>query len=205
MNTKTLNFFSYNLAKTNVVLVFRPPKSSRLYRDQFPVVWKVMTFRGPGHGKAFVKYSARLAFGYAQTDADSLVSTAAWTELKTNDITGASGAPGDSTKHFVCKNNSDVPADLNIGLVSGDGTNESFEPTLIFRGVGAGSTLTAQFTPVLQAYVTRDYQVSQLLRGEMETDRIWETNLDEIDEVTSWAFREDDSTGEFSITPAGGA
>ncbi|KAG8738563.1 hypothetical protein FRC10_006688 [Ceratobasidium sp. 414] len=215
MATKTLNFYSYNLMKdTSVVLVFQPPETSKLFKDQFPVVWKVITFRARGHGKATVKYAARLAFGYAQTDADNLVDSAAWTEVRSGDMTSITGGANEKrfggitkregTKLLVCKNNSSGRADLSIGFVKGDGIDQRFEPTLVWQGVGAKSNITAQFTPILRAYVTRDYQASQLLRGEIETDQIWEMNINELDDVTGWRFEEDDSNGGFSITPAGG-
>ncbi|KAG8793425.1 hypothetical protein FRC12_002800 [Ceratobasidium sp. 428] len=186
MATKTLNFYSYNLQKdTSVVLMFQPPATDKLFKDQFPVVWKVITFRARGdYGKATVKYAARLAFGYAQTDADNLVDSGAWTEVR---------------------NNSSGRTDLSIGFVKGDGIDQRFEPTLVWTGVGAKSNITAQFTPVLRAYVTRDYQASQLLRGEVETDTIWEQNINELNDVTGWNFQEDNANGGFSITPAGGA
>ncbi|KAG8793413.1 hypothetical protein FRC12_002788 [Ceratobasidium sp. 428] len=88
-----------------------------------------------------------------------------------------------------------------IGFIKGDGANQMFEPTLVCTGVNADSRITAQFTPVLQAYVTRDYQVSELLRGEFETDKVWEQNVSELDDVTGWNFVEDDESGQFSITP----
>ncbi|KAG8701180.1 hypothetical protein FRC09_005517 [Ceratobasidium sp. 395] len=237
MATKTLNFYSYNLQKdTSVVLMFQPPSNDKLFKDQFPVVWKVITFRARGHGKATVKYAARLAFGYAQTDADNLVDSGAWTEVRSGEMTSIQGDAGEKrfggitkregTKLLVCKNNSSGRADLSIGFVKGDGIDQRFEPTLVWTGVGAKSNITAQFTPVLRAYVTRDYQgmayqsqpptrttsnqtptpiASQLLRGEIETDTIWSQNINELDDVTGWNFEEDDANGGFSITPAGGA
>ncbi|KAG8793422.1 hypothetical protein FRC12_002797 [Ceratobasidium sp. 428] len=216
MATKTLNFYSYNLQKdTSVVLLFRPPANNKLFKDQFPVVWKVITFRARGHGKATVKYAARLAFGYAQTDADNLVDSGAWTEVRSGEMTSITGDAGEKrfggvtkregTKLIVCKNNSSGRADLSIGFVKGDGIDQRFEPALVWTGVGAKSNVTAQFTPVLHAYVTRDYQASQLLRGEIETDEIWSQNINELDDVTGWNFEEDDANGGFSITPSGGA
>ncbi|KAG8701176.1 hypothetical protein FRC09_005513, partial [Ceratobasidium sp. 395] len=89
------------------------------------------------------------------------------------------------------------------GFVKGDGIDQRFEPTLVWTSVGAKSNIAAQFTPVLRAYVTRDYQASQLLRGEVETDTIWEQNINELNDVTGWNFQEDDANGGFSITPAG--
>jgi hypothetical protein len=65
------------------MLMFQPPKTSKLFCEQFPVVWsksyahfvdmnltiytEVITFRAKGRAKASVHYVARLAFGYAQT------------------------------------------------------------------------------------------------------------------------------------------
>ncbi|CUA77327.1 hypothetical protein RSOLAG22IIIB_06656 [Rhizoctonia solani] len=151
MATKTLNFYAYGLQKdTTVMLMFEPPNNHKLFKDQFPVVWKVITFRAKGHAKASIQYGARLAFGYAQTDQDNLVDSAAWVEVR----------------------------------------------------VRAGSNVTAQFTPNLTAYVTRDYKATEMLRGEVETDAIWTRNLNELDDVTGWNFVEDDASGAFSIVPS---
>ncbi|KAG9084525.1 hypothetical protein FRC06_004047 [Ceratobasidium sp. 370] len=215
MATKTLNFYSYDLKHdTTVMLMFKPPNSQKLFVDQYPVVWKVITFRARGHGKAAVKYVNRLGFGYAQTDSDNLVDSAAWTEVVSGDMTSIIGGAGEKrfgettkredTKLLVCKNNSSGRADLSIGFVKGYGVNQRYEPTLVWAGVGAKSNITAQFTPVITAYVTRQYQTSQLLRGAVETDAIWECNLNELNDVTGWNFVEDSASGSFSIEPASG-
>ncbi|KAG9096236.1 hypothetical protein FS749_008867 [Ceratobasidium sp. UAMH 11750] len=216
MASKTLNFYSYDLMHdTTVMLLFNPPNSQKLFVDQYPVVWKVIAFRARGHGKATVKYVNRLGFGYAQTDADNLVDSAAWTEVKSGDMTCITGGANEKrfgktiqredTKLLVCKNNSSGRADLSIGFVKGDGINQRYEPTLVWTGVGAKSNITAKFTPVITAYVTRQYQASQLLRGAVETDAIWECNLNELNDVTGWNFIEDTASGSFSIEPASGA
>ncbi|KAG8736739.1 hypothetical protein FRC10_008981 [Ceratobasidium sp. 414] len=200
MATKTLNFYTYGLQKdTTVMLMFQPPSNVKLYRDQFPVVWKVITFRAGGHAKASVKYVARLAFGYAQTSGDMSSITGSAGDKRFGPTTKREG-----TKLLVCKNNTDQRANLSIGFVKGDGIDQRFEPTLVWMGVGSKSNITAQFTPILTAYVTRDYQESQLLRGEVETDAIWTQNINEIDDVTGWNFTEDDSSGSFVIEPANG-
>ncbi|KAG9101285.1 hypothetical protein FS749_008257 [Ceratobasidium sp. UAMH 11750] len=85
--------------------------------------------------------------------------------------------------------------------MKGDGVDQHFEPTLVWQGVGSGSSITAQFTPIVQAYVTDEYQTSQLLRGDIVSDLIWQMNLSELHEVTDWKFEEDDSNGAFSIIP----
>jgi hypothetical protein len=77
------------------MLMFQPPDNSKLYRDQFPVVWSKLHshfylvkclmggFQRPeiikfvpnpmGNAKATVRYVSRLAFGYAQTVSPSLL------------------------------------------------------------------------------------------------------------------------------------
>ncbi|KAG9085642.1 hypothetical protein FRC06_003526 [Ceratobasidium sp. 370] len=225
MASKTLNFYTYGLQKdTTVMLMFEPPSDVKLFRDQFPVVWKIITFRAGGHSKASVKYVARLAFGYAQTarfslnarnDDNNLVDSAAWVEVMSGDMSSITGGPGqkrfgpttkrEGTKLLVCKNNTNERANLSIGFVKGNDINQRFEPTLVWTGVGSKSNITVQFTPILTAYVTRDYQASQLLRGEVETDKIWSQNLNELDDVTGWNFVEDDTSGAFSIEKANGA
>ncbi|CAE6476488.1 unnamed protein product [Rhizoctonia solani] len=213
MATKTLNFYAYGLQKdTTVMLMFEPPNSHKLFKDQFPVVWKVISFRAKGHAKASVQYVARLAFGYAQTDQDNLVDSAAWVEVQSGDITSISGGPGqkrfgentkgNGSKLLVCKNNTDGRANLSIGFVKGESINQRYEPTLVWTGVGSKSNVTAQFTPNLTAYVTRDYKATEMLRGEVETDAIWTCNLNELDDVTGWNFIEDDANGGFSIEKA---
>jgi hypothetical protein len=81
--------------------------------------------------------------------------------------------------------------------------------------------VTSRFTPIVQAYVTRDYQckrifpilrllliicpenlASEIIRGEFESDPIWEQDLNEVEEVTKWNFVEDDANGAFRIEPA---
>ncbi|QRV94541.1 hypothetical protein RhiJN_22559 [Ceratobasidium sp. AG-Ba] len=213
MATKTLNFYTYNLQRdTTVMLMFQPPNSGKLYKDQFPVVWKIITFRAGGHAKAVVRYAARLAFGYAQADDENLVDSSAWVEVKSGDITSVTGDYGvkrfgevsrrQDTRLLVCKNNTKERANLSIGFVKGDGLDQRYEPTLLWTGVGAKSNITAQFTPVLTAYVTRDYKESQMLRGEVETDPIWSQDLNMLDDVTSWNFVEDGASGSFFIERA---
>ncbi|CAE7230706.1 unnamed protein product [Rhizoctonia solani] len=210
MASKTMHFYAYGLQRdTSVMLLFEPPSNSKLFRDQFPVVWKVINFRAKGHAKASVHYGARLAFGYAQTDQDNLVDSASWVEVQSGEISRISGGPGqkrfgdvtksEGTKLLVCKNNTQGRANVSIGFIRGDGIHQRYEPTLIWTGVGAGSNVTAQFTPIITAYVTRDYKATEMLRGEVETDAIWRCNLNELDDVTGWYFVEDDATGGFRI------
>ncbi|CAE6496407.1 unnamed protein product [Rhizoctonia solani] len=195
MASKTIHFYAYglqNCSKINFLL------SGASYMQ-------VINFRAKGHAKASVQYGARLAFGYAQTDQDNLVDSASWVE--SGDISSISGGPGqkrfgdvsksEGTKLLACKNNTESRANVSIGFIRGDGIHQRYEPTLVWTGVGSGSNVTAQFTPILTAYVTRDYKATEMLQGEVETDAIWRCNLNELDDVTGWYFVEDDASGGF--------
>ncbi|KAG9096237.1 hypothetical protein FS749_008868 [Ceratobasidium sp. UAMH 11750] len=215
MATKTLNFHTYGLQKeTFLMLMFEPPNTSRLYRDQFPVVWKLvkLTPNLRGHGKATVRYVNRLAFGYTETEDNDLVDPSAWVDVQSGDVAVITGDTDSqyfgevshrtNNDHIICKNRSSARVDLSLGFVAGDKVNERFQPTFFWPDVGSGSNVTAEFTPILKAYVTGEYQESQYLRGEVDTDAIWSQDLDELDDVTGWNFVEDPETGVFTIEQA---
>ncbi|ELU37148.1 hypothetical protein AG1IA_08822 [Rhizoctonia solani AG-1 IA] len=65
-----------------------------------------------------------------------------------------------------------------------------------------GASITAQFKPKLSAYITREYQATEMLRGEVVTDEIWSQNLDELDNITGWYLMEDRDNGTFAIVLA---
>ncbi|KAJ1300843.1 hypothetical protein OPQ81_002483 [Rhizoctonia solani] len=143
MATKTLNFYAYGLQKdTTVMLMFEPPNSHKLFKDQFPV----RSLLSAPRDMPRLPSNTALAslFGYAQTDQDNLVDSAAWVE--SGDIGSISGGPGqkrfgenskgNGSKLLVCKNNTDGRANLSIEFVKGDGIHQCFEPTLVWTGVG---------------------------------------------------------------------
>ncbi|CAE6453948.1 unnamed protein product [Rhizoctonia solani] len=228
MANKTLNIYAPHLQKeTTIMLMFEPPISDRLFEDQFPVVWKIATFRAGGHAKATIQYHARLAFGYAQIDQDNLVESDAWVEVENDDhgrISRGAGAKrfgdaseGNSPKLLTCKNSSSDPANMSIGFLKGDGVYQRFQPVFVWTGVGAGSDVTTEFIPKLTAYVTRDYKgapiqfilnmfhlkvpfvVTEMVRGKVEAAAIWTCNLHELDDVTVWNLIEGDTSSDLSI------
>ncbi|KAG9096238.1 hypothetical protein FS749_008869 [Ceratobasidium sp. UAMH 11750] len=210
MAVKVLNFYAYHLKKEVVLmLMFEPPNTSQLYVDQFPVAWKIIKFRPnkEGTSKATVHYDDRLAFGYSETEDNNIIDPSAWVDVEVGDvatITGDAGCFGKvvhrtNNDHIICKNRSGARVDISIGFVSGDRVNERFHAVHFWNDVGSGSNVSVEFTPIVKAYVTTDYQESEYLRGDVETEAIWSRNLDELDDETGWNFREDPETGIFTI------
>jgi len=71
--------------------------------------------------------------------------------------------------------------------------------TLVWRGVGHGQKLNAEFTPILRGYMGTDYKENSLIKGQVETDRLFEENLAGLDDHTTWTITYDHSTGVLSI------
>ncbi|GAB1528559.1 hypothetical protein RhiTH_011753 [Rhizoctonia solani] len=217
MDKKTLRIHPHGLQKdTTIALMFEPPRSRQLFKNQFPVVWKVLTFPVKNRSGSSIQYLPRFAFAYGQVDQNYIFHPTAWVEAQRGIVSNLSGATdqlrfdqsihGDDSEHFACKNNSSGVVNLSIGLLNGKGADQRFQPTLVWTNVATGSDVTTKFTPKLTAHVTRDYQATEILRGEMETDAIWSYNLDklsEMDDVTLWNFVEDDESGSFSISRVG--
>ncbi|KAG9081170.1 hypothetical protein FRC06_005755 [Ceratobasidium sp. 370] len=215
MATKTLNIYAYDLREdTTIMFMFEPPSTSKLFHGEYPVVWKVVKLLAKGHYKATLRYTSRLAFGCVETDYGNIVDSSAWAEVKsgfTSDISEEyfgrlkeSGRKWEKSQHLICKNSTRRRANLSVGFVRGDGINQRYTPSLVWKGIGAGCHASIQFTPVLNAYVTQAYQASEMLPYETEVDPIWSCNLDELDDVTGWNFTEDNYTGAFFLEPAWG-
>jgi len=213
MATKTLNIYASGLlTDTTLMLMFNPPNNEKLFIDQFPHVWKVITFRARAHSKASVTYVARLAFGYTQIDRDNLTEASSWEECYSGQSTTLIDVTGGKTftpavrsgngRLLTCGNNTSSRSNIGIGFVRGDGPDQRYEPALSWTNVGSKSNITAQFTPTLTAYVTREYQATELIRGEVETLGIWTRDLNQLDDVTGWNLTVDGASGSYSLEPA---
>ncbi|KAG8965316.1 hypothetical protein FRC03_000700 [Tulasnella sp. 419] len=206
MATRTLNFYSYGLTEdVTIMLMFDPPNPERLFIDQWPIAWKVITLRKGSHCKASVSYCARIAFSTAQVNKDNIVDCETWQEVSLGQTTtlavGKNFTPsmaGGNGRLMGLKNRTGDRATVGIGFVKGDLIHQRYEPTLLWTGGINNSNVNVQFTPKLSAYVTKAYQSSELLRGEVETDSIWTQDLAVLEEVSGWNIIED-GTGNFMI------
>ncbi|CAE6363361.1 unnamed protein product [Rhizoctonia solani] len=144
----------------------------------------------------------RIAFAYAQTDYEGLVKSAAWVEVRgaSHNMSEYMGnEEANEATRIYCKNGSDKPANLSIGLLKGDSNYQHYEPIGLWTDVESRSDILAHFMPKVSAYVTCDYKVNEMLRSQVETKAIWTQNLNEVDDVTEWKLVEDHTTGHLSI------
>ncbi|KAG9119931.1 hypothetical protein FRC07_004813, partial [Ceratobasidium sp. 392] len=204
---KKLHFYSHGLEReTTLILTFKPPESPEPDPNRVPIAWKIIKLipRAGVYSKATVHYVPRLAFGHAQSEDDGVVAPSIWMEVNNGDHTSITGEDDekhfahvshrDNTKNVTCANSSDSPTDLSLGLIKNSGISTRFEPIFLWTSVGRGTNVSAQFTPILTAYVTREQDANEFLRmaGQIRPDPIWTQNLDELDRVTGWNFMEDE-------------
>jgi hypothetical protein len=62
------------------------------------------------------------------------------------------------------------------------------------------SNATAQFTPVLQAYITSDYQETQILRGAIQSPLVWSQDLALLPAETTNYVLSRDAAGVYHMT-----
>jgi hypothetical protein len=62
--------------------------------------------------------------------------------------------------------------------------------------------ISPSFTPMLRAYVTSDYQEREILKGEIHSPLLWEKNLAELAETTTWNLMWDPVTDRYTIAEA---
>lgn len=60
----------------------------------------------------------------------------------------------------------------------------------------------AEFTPILRAYVTAEYQHTTILQEAIEIPAIWEQNIASLSESTTWNLTRDTATGRYNLTQA---
>ncbi|KAG1829021.1 hypothetical protein DFJ58DRAFT_826192 [Suillus subalutaceus] len=77
-------------------------------------------------------------------------------------------------------------------------------PMLYYNNVESKKkvALPPRYDLKLRAYVTSDYTEGQILQGEITVPVLWEVDLAELSETTTWNLTWDASAGHYKITKA---
>ncbi|KIK98569.1 hypothetical protein PAXRUDRAFT_133930 [Paxillus rubicundulus Ve08.2h10] len=199
-------------ADATLMLTFNDPDvTPGLYHDKFPVCWKVTSFAAEGPYSMKATYQSHLAFVKPQVedgsntivDASTYKSVNLGDETKlTKDTKGvyhfSNVTPGDAG-FLEAVNGCPLVEDIAIGF-SKPGSDEDPTCVLYFGSVGHNGFVKAQFTPHLRAYITDQYQETQIIRGEVDTPMIWQRDLGQLAQSTTWFLTYNGATGEFAIT-----
>ncbi|KAG8796427.1 hypothetical protein FRC17_007999, partial [Serendipita sp. 399] len=176
---------------TTLVLLFRPVEG--LYRETYPVCWKVGTFAAGTPRSMVVTYKNRLAYSHPQVEDDKIVSVNPWVNLNVGQkttLTKEESGPYKFTypisgeeDHLIADNNTDSIQELALGVTSQPGRPPS--SVLYFSNIETGSNVTTQFRPVLTACVTDQYQETQILRDGVRVPEIWKQDLEALSSNTT--------------------
>ncbi|EGN93641.1 hypothetical protein SERLA73DRAFT_189372 [Serpula lacrymans var. lacrymans S7.3] len=192
-----------------LLLAFDKDLEGGIYKDYFPVVWRVTPFGAKGPFALRATYTSQLTFLKPQVANNNIIGAETYTDISYNESTTLTKSGGvfyfsppttGKENYMVALNDTGSPQDIAIGFK--DGGDPWPKPALYFNNVGQNSNVTAQFTPILRAYITSDYQETDILRGAIQTKAIWEVNLAELRETTTWNLSREPHTGIFKITPA---
>lgn len=188
--------------------MFEPPKAGVLYKDLFPLAWKVVKMQERGVAEGIATWNAYTAFFIPSVEAGNLIHAANYASCATGqectvtsdgDLSTVTDAVGGTPNVLKCKNLTGTPADIGIGFTDEDG--ENIQVALMWTGVANKESVVAQLTPVLQVYAARDYKQTEIIRGEIDGPLLWSGNLMALKEETVFKVSVDATSGEIKVVP----
>ncbi|KAG1884354.1 hypothetical protein F4604DRAFT_204992 [Suillus subluteus] len=207
---KKLTFESNDLGiDVDLLLTFDDQPIADLYKKYYPSAYMVRKFEAEGIYRADVIYRSQLAFTkvimsndviqHASTEVPISVgqSTILTKEGEVYRFTDPKTDASVPKNNIQCTNNAPFKEDIGVGFVEKEG--DAPKTTLVWRGVGHGQKLNAEFTPILRGYVGTGYKENSLIEGQVETERLFEENLAALDDHTTWVITYDPSTLGLSI------
>lgn len=206
---RNLSFQTKDLGREATLLLTFDSDVKGIYQTCFPAVCWLTTFGQTGSYRMHVTYTSQLAFSRPQVADGNIIDAETCMEINDSEKTTLTqkncvfqftnpvkGDPG----YLEIQNNTGSIQDITLGFMSPRDLMP--RPILYFKEVEDASNITTQFTPILRAYITSDYQHTTILQGAIDTPAIWEQNLAALSGSTTWNLKRDPSTGHYKITQA---
>ncbi|KAG1757723.1 hypothetical protein EDB19DRAFT_1658698 [Suillus lakei] len=204
-----LTFQSKDLGKETTLLLTFDSDMPGMYKDYFPVAWRVTTFGKEGIYSMVVTYKHQFALSKSQIENWNITGAATAVEINVGQQTTLtksgqvfSFSTPEAGLHGALEaiNHTGEDQDITVGFM----TPGQFlpKPALFFDNFKNSSKITAQFTPKLRAYITSEYQEGAILRDAIQTLPIWEHDLTALEQSTIWYLTRDQATGHYTITRA---
>ncbi|KAG2157684.1 uncharacterized protein EDB93DRAFT_1325913 [Suillus bovinus] len=207
---KKLTFQSNNLgADLDLVLAFDSQPIDDLYKNCYPLAFAVRKFGANGTYRSDVTYRSQLAFTKVTVSHDDIEHTSIDVPIQVGQSTALirqgfahhfshpKTDPSVPNKNIQCTNNVPFKEDIGIGFIEKEGGKP--RTVLVWHGLGHGHKVNVEFTPVLRGYIGTDYKDNCLIKGQIETDRLFEQDLTALEDDTTWTITYDSSTKVFSI------
>ncbi|KAF9231639.1 hypothetical protein BU15DRAFT_82151 [Melanogaster broomeanus] len=208
--TRNLTIECQDLGKeATIMFTFDDSTNESMYKDKFPVCWKVIIFPADGPILARVTFQSQYAFAKPQVGNNRIVDVSTYMRLevgqsttltKSDDGVYTFSVPttGDYPDSLQAKNASPSSESLALTCITSDSRPT---PVLYFDSVASGTFTSAQFVPRLRAYIISDYEFEEtgILRGQIASPVIWEQNLADLDESSTWALTYDPLPGVYAL------
>ncbi|KAG1724082.1 uncharacterized protein EDB91DRAFT_144037 [Suillus paluster] len=207
---RNLTFQTDDLGRESTLLLTFDSYTEGIYDKFYPVVWRVSPFGKRGSYSMVATYTSQLAFLKPQVVEGNITEASTCIEINYGQATTLTEAH--DVFHFSdpvpgingcvrAWNNTGVAQDIAVGFMSPGKLMP--KPVLHFSGVEHRGKVTAQFTPILRAYITSDYEENTILRGAIDTPCLWKQDLAALhEENTTWNLTRNPSTGHYEITRA---
>ncbi|KAG1729035.1 hypothetical protein EDB19DRAFT_1913574 [Suillus lakei] len=222
-----LTFQSKDLGTDTTLLLTFDSDMPGMYKDYFPVAWRVTTFGKDGSYSMLVTYEHQFALSKSQVDDGNITGAATGVEInlgqqttltKNGQVFSFSTPQAGLHGTLEAINNTGENQDITVGfMIPGQFLPK---PALFFDNIKFdilplsllhqthsatyrnGSKITAQFTPKLRAYITSEYQEGAILRDAIQAPPIWVHDLTALEQSTTWNLTRDPATGHYTITRA---
>jgi len=100
------------------------------------------------------------------------------------------------TQQMIALNSADRKEIIGLGFFE----RPDREPAeMLVFDVGSGSSIQAEFTPILAAYVVSGYQQGSVLRGPIYSPVLFQENLSFLEPVTDWLVQFNPGSGVYTI------
>ncbi|CAG7849734.1 SubName: Full=Uncharacterized protein {ECO:0000313/EMBL:CCA74886.1} [Serendipita indica DSM 11827] len=204
-----MNDIDSGVAKGGTLLfTFKP--LDRIGLKQKKVAWKVIPFAANAKKRAQVEYVNQLAFIAPQVSGGNRIDPSTYEAVNVGDAVSydldGDGQlvinEADDLKRpdfITARNNTRKIQDIAIGLQPKP--RKDPEPILYFPKVGNTTMVVAKYHPILRAYMTSDYQESEVISGEIQTGLMWERDLSQLPDTSSWILTYDDDSGMYNLAP----
>jgi len=200
--TRNLTFKTKDLGADATLMLTFDKNIKGPHSDTFPVCWKVTRFGKEGPYSMHTTFRSEFAFVKPQAEGDTIsASTYKFINVgeKTiltkddRDVYHFSDVVKGEDGYLEALNSCPKPEDMAIGFTDPTSGPEP-TPALYFTEVDTGAILKAQFTPVLRAYITEQYQQAEIIKTEVSTPFIWEQDLARLSQRTSWVLTREGPT-----------
>jgi len=169
------------------------------------VAWRVLEFGG-GNEQAIATYIQDLMVCSLQVSSGNIVIASSSQELglgqQTTLVKSGGGVmftpPVNGIQgELTAINNTGDFQGIGVGFLDAAGNPN---PLLVWEQVGNTSSVEAQFTPVLSAYVTAQYQQTEIIRGEIVSPVLLQKNLATLTDTQEYTLSMAPG-GAFVLTP----